>query len=244
MKNKGLKILCLILARGGSKRIPGKNIKLLSGKPLIAYTIECARRSRYINRIVVSTDDARIARVAVRYGAQAPFLRPKNISQSGSKELDAFKHALNWLKREDAYEPDIIVKLFPTSPFRKTRSVDKAIGLLLRDRGAHSVRSVRICSEHPYKMWTICAKRLKSFVPLKQKPKEAHTFSYQVLPKIYIQNASIDVLRASNIYRRNSITGTRIIPLVMDEIESLDINNPRDFYLAECLIKKGLVARE
>jgi len=131
-----MNILCIILARGGSTRIPGKNIKILGGKPLIAYTIECAKHCTHQMRVVVSTDDPAIAAVAVKHGAEAPFLRPAAISQGDSLEIDAFKHALGWLKMFDQYEPDLIVKLFPTSPFRKPASVDKAIELLLADQDA------------------------------------------------------------------------------------------------------------
>lgn len=237
---KDLKIMCLILARGGSKRIPKKNIKELAGKPLIAYTIECAKGSKYINRIVVSTNDEEIAKVSRGFDAETPFVRPATISQDDSTELDAFKHALKWLKDNEGYEPDLIVKLFPTSPFRTAKSVDKAIKLLLDNPLADSVRSMRLCSEHPYKMWTIKNNRLKSLISTKQKPKEAHTLSYQVLPKIYIQNASIDVTRPENIWGKDSITGTEIIPFIMDEIESIDINTGLDLDLAELIIKKGL----
>jgi len=233
-----MKILCLILARGGSKRIPKKNIKKLGGKPLIAYAIECAKNSKYINRIIVSTDDKKIAAIAKNYGAEVPFLRPKNISQEYSTELEAFEHALGWLKDNENYIPDLIVKLFPTSPFRRAETVDKAIELILSHPEADSVRSIRLCSEHPYKMWRIEDGWLKSFIPFEQKPPEAHTFSYQVLPKVYIQNAAIDVTRPSNIWKKRSITGTKILPLVMDEIESFDINTPLDFIVAKTLLKQ------
>jgi len=235
-----MKILCLILARGGSERVPLKNIKLLCGKPLIAYTIECAKRSKYINRIIVSTDSDEIASVCLASGAQAPFKRPVDISKRDSTELDAFVHALSWLKMSENYEPDLIVKLFPTSPFRKTESVDKAIELLLSDPQADSVRSVRLCSEHPHKMWTVDKEknRLNSFVPLKQKLPQAHTLSYQLLPQVYIQNACIDVTRPSVIFNKKSITGTEIVPFIMDEIESVDVNTPLDFAVAESLLEK------
>lgn len=238
-----MKILCLILARGGSKRIPKKNILDLGGKPLIAYTIECAKGSKYINRIIVSTDDADIAKVAKEYDAEVPFARPTEISKDDSTELDTFKHALKWLKKNEGYEPDIIVKLFPTSPFRKTESVDSAIELLIDNPDADSVRSVRLCSEHPYKMWTIEKNRLKSLIPIEQKPKQAHTLSYQVLPKVYIQNASIDVTRASNIWQKESITGTEIVPFLMEEVESIDINSMLDLELAKLIIEKGLMPK-
>jgi len=231
-------IMCLILARGGSKRIPQKNIKKLAGKPLIAYTIDCAKKSKYINRIVVSTDDKEIAKVAKKYGADVPFFRPDEISKDDSTELDAFKHALGWLRENEGYEPDLIVKLFPTAPFRSTRAVDEAIELLRNNPDADSVRSVKLCSEHPHKMWQIEDLRLKSLIPIQQKQKEAHTLSYQILPEVYIQNAAIDVTKPNNVWEKESITGTNIVPFVMDEIESLDINNPIDFEIAEMLIKK------
>lgn len=236
-----MKILALILARGGSQRVPGKNIKELGGRPLICYTIEAAKKSRHINRIVVSTDDKEIAEVAKKCGAEAPFFRPAEISHGHSTELEAFEHALQWLKEKEGYEPDLIVKLFPTAPFRKAESIDRAVELMLANPDADSVRSVRPCSEHPYKMWTIEGNRLRHFLPAEKKPREAHTLSYQVLPKVYIQNACIDVTKPSNVWKKKSITGTEIVPFVMDEIESTDINTPLDFLFAEALLKSGKV---
>ena len=122
-----MKILAFIPARGGSKRIPNKNIKLLNGKPLIVYTIEAAKGSNHINRIVVSTDSEEIATIAKQYGAEVPFLRPKEISQSDSTEMQFFEHALNRFEKHEQYEPDLIVLLYPTSPFRKPASIDRAI---------------------------------------------------------------------------------------------------------------------
>lgn len=236
-----MKVLALILARGGSQRVPKKNILPLNGKPLIAYTITCAMDSKHINRIIVSTDSPEIAEVAKEWGAEVPFLRPHEISRSDSTELDAFKHALHWLKTHEDYEPDMIVKLFPTAPFRKPESIDACVDLMLANPQADSVRSVKMCSEHPFKMWKIEDNRLKSFVPVKDKPKDAHTLSYQVLPRVYVNNANIDVTKPKTVYEKNSITGTEIIPLVMDELESVDINMPLDVILAEELIKRELV---
>lgn len=241
---EGMKILCLILARGGSTRVPKKNIKKLGMYPLIYYTIKGAQGSKYINRIIVSTDDKEIARVARKYGAEVPFYRPKKISREDSTELEAFEHALSWLKKNEGYVPDLIVKLFPTAPFRTAESIDKAIRLLLANPKADSVRSVTPCSEHPYKMWVVKGNRLRSFVPLGKKPREAHTLSYQVLPKVYIQNAAIDVTKPSNIWAKKSITGTEIIPFVMDEMESIDVNTSLDFLLAEIVLKSGLYLKK
>lgn len=231
-----MKILALVPARSGSKRIPNKNIKLLNGHPLISYTIKAAKKSKHINRILVSTDSPKIASLAKKYGAEAPFLRPKNISKSNSTEMEFFKHALNWLRQNENYEPDLIVLLYPTSPLRKPASIDKAIEAMLKHPKADSLRSIKLCSEHPYKMWVIKKGYLKPFV--KSKDKNMHTFSYQLLPQVYIQNASIYITKPSTIKNKKSPIGNIIIPFVMDAIESIDINNPIDFQLAELLIKK------
>lgn len=241
-----MKVMALIIARGGSQRVPNKNIKPLGGRPLIAYSIEPARRSRYVNRVVVSTDSDAIAGVAVKEGAEAPFRRPAEISQGHSTELEAVEHALTWLREHENYEPDLVALLRPTTPFRKPETIDRAVELLLNDAAAHSVRTVRLCSEHPHKMWVMDqdGRRIRSFVPLEQKLPEAHTLSYHLLPTVYVQNASMDVLRPSNIWNLRSTTGTEIIPLVMDELESIDINSELDFTLAEVTMGRTRNARK
>lgn len=238
-----MRVLCLILARGGSQRIPKKNIANLAGHPLIYYTIKTAKESKHINRIIVSTNDKEIADVAKTLGAEVPFLRPAEISKGDSTELQAFEHALKWLEENEGYVPDLIVKLFPTSPFRTVQSVDKAIELMSANPDADSVRSVRKCKEHPYKMWTIDGNRLLPFIPWEKKPKEAHTLSYQVLPTVYVNNANIDVTKPSTVWQKKSITGTNIVPFVMDETESVDINTPLDLVLAEVMIAKGIAKK-
>ena len=233
-----MQVLCLIIARGGSQRVPNKNIRPLAGRPLLAYSIEAARRSHYVNRIVVSTDSDAIAEVAQKEGAEIPFRRPAEISQSHSTELQAMEHGLSWFKDHESYEPDFVVLLRPTSPFRTTATIDRAIELLMNDSGAHCVRTVRLCSEHPHKMWVIdpSGRRIRSLIPVEQKLPEAHTLSYHLLPTVYVQNASMDVFRATNVWQLRSTTGTEIIPLIQDEFESVDINTEIDFVLAETLM--------
>lgn len=227
-----MKILALIPARSGSKRIPNKNIARLHGFPLIYYTIKEAKLSQYINRIIVSTDSERIADIAKSYGAEAPFLRPESISKDTSTELELFNHALNWLKKNENYEPDLIVKLFPTSPFRTVVSIDECIRLKLTHPKADSVRSVKQVSEHPFKMWKIRNNRL---IPIMKRPREAHTAAYQTLPKFYVNNASIDVT-TPKVINKGSITGKNIIPYIMNAQESLDINTEEDFLMARLLM--------
>jgi CMP-N,N'-diacetyllegionaminic acid synthase len=235
-----MRVLSVIIARGGSQRVPDKNIRLLAGRPLLAYSIEAAKRSRYVQRVVVSTDSDAIADIAAMEGAEVPFRRPAEISQGHSTELEAMEHALGWLRDHEAYEPDLVVLLRPTSPFRTSATIDRAIDLLIDDPSAHCVRTVRLCSEHPHKMWVMDkdARRIRSLIPVEQKLPEAHTLSYQLLPTVYIQNASMDVFRPANVWRLRSTTGTEIIPLVMDDLESVDINTEIDFLLAESLMAR------
>jgi CMP-N,N'-diacetyllegionaminic acid synthase len=230
-----LQILALIPARQGSKRIANKNIKPLNGKPLIAYTIEAAKNSKHINRLIVSTDSEAIASVGRTYNAEVPFLRPDEISAADSTEMEFLDHALTWLKKNERYEPDIIVLLYPTSPFRKAASIDNAIELFLAHPEADSLRSIKKCSEHPYKMWGIEAEYLKPFVK-NTGGKDMYTLSYHLLPEVYVQNASIYIMKTSTIKDKHSPTGDIIIPFVMDEMESIDINNPIDFEFAEMMM--------
>lgn len=229
-----MNILAFIPARGGSKRVPNKNIRLLGGKPLLAYTIEAAKKSTHITRTIVSTDSEEIAAVARECGADVPFMRPSEIAGSDSTEMQFFEHALDWLSKNENYEPDLIVLLYPTSPFRKSESIDRAVEKILGHPEADSLRSVTPCSEHPYKMWVAEGEYLKPFV--KGQAPNIHTLSYQLLPAVYIQNASIYITKPSTIREKKSPTGDIIIPFIMDAAESVDINNPIDFQFAEMLI--------
>jgi len=226
-----MKILGLIPARAGSQRVPGKNIKLLQGKPLITYTIEASKASRLIDKVLVTTDSQAIADTAIRHGAEAPFLRPQKFSQSDSTEMQFLEHALDWLREHEGYEPDLIVLLYPTSPLRRSESIDAAIRDMIRHPEADSLRSVRLCSEHPYKMWIVENGYLRPFV--KSEDSAVHTLSYQSLPTVYIQNASIYITKPATIRLKRTPVGDIVVPFIMDEIESLDINGPLDFEFAE-----------
>lgn len=232
-----MKILAFIPARKGSERVPNKNIRLLDEKPLIAHTILAAKKSSFINRVVVSTDSEEIAAISQEYGAEVPFMRPSDIAQGNSTEMQFFEHALQWFLENENYRPDLIVLLYPTSPFRQSKTIDQAITLIQKNPQADSLRSVRKCSEHPYKMWTVEQERLCPFV--KSEIPNLHTLSTQLFPTVYIQNASIYITKPSTILEKKSPTGDIIVPFIMDEIESVDINSPLDFEFAEMLLNKG-----
>lgn len=232
-----MEIMALIPARSGSVRVENKNIRNLAGKPLISYTIRAAKASRKVNRIVVSTDSESIAGIAREHGAEIPFLRPREISKTDSTEMEFFLHALGWFKKNENYSPDFIVLLYPTSPFRKAKSIDLAVEMILARPDADSLRSVRLCSEHPYKMWRIEGDKLVPFVG--GIDCNMHTWSYQKLPIVYTQNASIYITRPRTIFDKGSPTGDIILPFVMNERESVDINSLIDFEFAEWLISNG-----
>src|SRR6187455_3245567 len=135
-------ILALIPARGGSKGIPRKNIRNFAGYPLIAWSIAAAKRSALVTRILVSTDDEQIAAVAREWGAETPFLRPAELALDKTTDLPVFEHVLKWLEEVEAYRPDVVVQLRPTSPLRPITMVDDAIHVLLDHKDADCVRGV------------------------------------------------------------------------------------------------------
>lgn len=235
MKKHNLKILAIIPARSGSKRVKNKNIKLLGGKPLIIHTIEQAQKSNYINKIVITTDGQEIAEVAKKSKADV-IIRPPEISGDGSTEYEYYNHVLTTLKVEEDYEPDLIVNLYPTSPFRKTETIDRAIERIISFPEAECLRSVRKCSEHPYKMWRVIGEFLEPFVPSKNH--NLHTFSTQLFPEVYIQNASIYIIKTDAFHRHKATIGNNILSFVMGDEESVDINSELDFKIAETILNK------
>ena len=150
-----MQIIAIIPARGGSKGIPKKNIKKLNGKPLIAYSIEKALESKYINDVYVSTDCPFIAKIARIYKAKVPILRPKEISQDFSRDEEFIKHWLDYLSTSLNKIPDLIVQLRPTSPIRQIKNIEKGIEMMIENENATSLRCLSIPSNNPFKMWRI-----------------------------------------------------------------------------------------
>ena len=148
-------ILALIPARGGSKSVPRKNIRTVGGRPLIAWSIEQAKRSRRINRIVVTTDDQEIAEIARKWGAETPFMRPAELAGDRSTDIEHHEHALRTLAAAEGYRPEAVVNLRPTMPVRRIATIDRAIDALVARPDVDSVRSVSLAEQTPYKMWRI-----------------------------------------------------------------------------------------
>lgn len=209
-------VLALIPARGGSKGIPRKNLLMIAGKPLIAYSIAHALASRHVTRTIVSTDDAEIAEVARHFGAEIPFMRPAELAQDLSPDLGVFRHALSWLRDQEGYECELVVHLRPTGPVRRVALIDQAIQTMLDASDADSLRSVSVPTETPYKMWKIRGGRLE---PLLQIPGVVEPFCAprQILPEVYWQNGYVDIVRPRVILEEAMMCGRTILPFVIDE---------------------------
>lgn len=243
MKNKGREILAVIPARGGSKSIPRKNIKLCYGKPLIVWTIEEAKKSKYITRIIVSTDDKEIAEVARKYGSEAPFLRPAAISGDLATDVEFLTHALDFLQAKEQYEPEIVLRLPPTSPLRTATHIDEGIEKLLSNPEADAVRPICEVPKHPYKFWKISEgkKYLESFLPKSFTGfDEPHNLPRQLFPKVYMHTGAMDIMRLKTIRKLKSTSGNKLAYFFMDSESSTNIDNFIDFEIAEILLKKRL----
>lgn len=231
-------ILALIPARGGSKGVPRKNILTMLGKPLIAWSIHQAQLSKYISRIIVSTDDHEIAEVAAEWGAEVPFLRPIEFAQDLSTDLEVFSHALEWLEKEENYIPDLVIHLRPTGPARKVSLIDEAIDNMLNQPGADSLRSVSLAMQTPYKMWFIDDDFMHPVASLKGVP-ESHSMPRQALPKAYWQNGYVDITRPRTVLEKKSMVGDNPLPFIINETVH-DIDYPEDIPNVERALQKML----
>ena len=239
---KKLKAVALIPARLGSKRLPKKNIKVLEGHPLIAYTICPAINSGVFDRVIVSTESEEIKDIALAYGAEVPFMRPLEYAADSSEDIDFVLHALDELKKA-GYEPDCFSILRPTNPMRQPETIQRAWKTFVEHgEKAHSLRAVEKCAQHPAKMWKISGNRMR---PVMENPHSSetpwHSMSYQALPEIHVQNASLEIAWSRVALEEGTIAGTEIIPFVSEGYEGFDINLPEDWYLCEYLIHNELV---
>ncbi len=246
----GTEVLALIPARGGSKSIPRKNIRLLAGHPLIAYSIAAGLAAKSVTRVIVSTDDEEIASVSRAYGAETPFLRPIEFARDQTPDLPVFQHALQWLDIHENYRPEIIVQLRPTSPFRHVSTIDQAVSKLIERPDADSARTVCTPFQNPFKMWTIGPDGiLQSLIPGlasiglnkpdTKKPVELYNLPRQALPDVYWQTGYVDAAWAKTILSKNSMTGNRILPIMMNPGDWIDIDTPDDWRRSERLIENG-----
>ena len=236
-ENSNCEVLAIVPARGGSKSIPGKNIKLLGGFPLIAYSIAAGLGAKNVTRVLVSTDDEAIAKVARDWGADVPFLRPAEHSQDNTTDWPVFDHALRWLAEHENYRPEIVVHLRPTSPFRRLSHIDDAVTLLRKNVNADAVRTVCTPFQNPFKMWMEGDGFMKPLMT--GFGEEPYNQPRQNLPKVWWQTGYVDACRTQTILEMRSMTGRSILPLKISDADWIDIDSPADWQMAENLIASG-----
>lgn len=229
-----MKTLAIIPARGGSKGVPGKNIKMLAGKPLIAWTIETAFAADCLDRVVVSTDAPEIRDICVRYGAEAPFLRPKAIAEDDTSDLPVYQHALQWLEDHEGYRPEIIVWLRPTAPLRTASDIEGAVERLVAD-SPDWVRSVCEVEHHPFWMYRLDG---LTMLPFQDGIDIRDYCRRQLLPPVYRINGAVDVAWRKTIAEEKLYCG-RLEAYVMPASRSIDIDTEMDFVLAETILERG-----
>ena len=228
------RVLALVPARGGSKGLPRKNVLPLGGHPLIAWSIAAGKQAQTVHRVVCSTDDPEIAEVAARYGAEVPFLRPAELAQDDTLDLPVFQHALAWLEREQGWRADVVVQLRPTSPLRFPGQVDAAVRLLLETPEATGVRTVIPAPANPFKMWLLPEPGVGHYLrPLLAVSgmDEPYNMPRQKLPQAYWQTGTVDVVRA-DVIRAGRMSGDRLLPMVVDPRQSVDIDAEADLAAA------------
>lgn len=225
------KILAIIPARGGSKGIPRKNTKLLNGKPLIAYTIEESKKSKYIDEILVSTEDNEIADISIKYGVEIPFLRPMELAKDSTPGIEPIIHAIGWLKEENK-KFDYVLCIQCTSPLRTAEQIDEAIEKLVHE-GADSIVSICESEVNPYWMKKVDDGKLKDFM-------ESTNFyaRRQDLPTIYRLNGAIYAGKTEIILKNKNWYTENTLPYIMNELSSIDIDNIIDFKFVEFLLKE------
>ena len=222
----------LITARGASKGVPRKNVAIVGGRPLIAWTIETALRSTSLRRVIVSTDDEEIADISRAAGAEVPFMRPALLAGDTTSHVDVVEHALQWLDEQDHWRPEYVFLLQPTSPLRRVVDIDAAIDLADRHRPP-AVVSVRRALNHPYLTYKSNERGALS-------PFVSSDLAYnrrQDLPAAYALNGAVFLNECSSLMRLRTFVPEGTLPYVMPEEYSLEIDTPWDVCVADMLMR-------
>lgn len=231
LKNK--RILAIVTGRGGSKGIPRKNVRPLCGKPLIAYAVLPAKESKYIDRLIVSSDDAEIIEAAKSYGAEAPFVRPTELATDTAKALPVIQHAVKFCENEEGKKYDFVVYLEPTGPLRIASDIDGAIEKAVETDADSVVGLMELEDANPVRVKKIVDDKIEPFcIP------EPEGLRRQDQEKAYVRNGSIYVFRRDNIIENNSLWGENSRPFVMPRERSVNIDEESDFLVAEYFLKK------
>jgi CMP-N,N'-diacetyllegionaminic acid synthase len=238
--------VAFIPARQGSKRVPGKNVRVFGGHPMLAYTLAPAIESGVFESVIVSTDSEDIAAIARHYGAEVPFLRPAEFAGDTSPDIEWLEHLIVALEAQGR-SWECFSLLRPTSPFRTAETIRRAWSLFTAQEGADSLRAVEKCAQHPGKMWIVDGNRM---TPLLQSQAHNlhspialtspwHSTPYQALPPVYVQNASLEIAWTRVVLEQRTIAGDVVVPFITQGYEGFDINDPYDWKIAEQLLLDG-----
>jgi len=231
---KECRVLGIIPARGGSKGIPKKNLAPIAGKPLIAYTFEEALKSRELDRILLSTDDEKIAELGRSFGIEVPFMRPAELASDTATIEAVVAHALAWLSDHQSYVPDAFVILHPTTPLRTARHIDEAIALH-RDSKLDAVVSVSPPMEHPSEMVYFDGQKMHFLLPSGGYHAGVQRQSY---PQCYFINGAVYVTETTAFHRTGTRIGQSTAPYFMEALDSIDIDTQADLMIAELLLQR------
>lgn len=228
--------MAVVPARSGSKGVPNKNIRELSGKPLISYSIQAAKKTKLINRIIISTDSDKYASIAKDYGAEVPFLRPDEYSDDKSTDYDFVKHLLDWFADNENILPDYIIHLRPTTPLRDPDVLDSAIEQFMSNEQATSLRSAHEMSETAYKQFELEDKYFKTICNGSLDLDDANN-SRQSFPETYAPNGYVDILKTSHILSKKLLHGKRVMGYITDY--TIEVDTEEDFEFLEWQINNN-----
>jgi CMP-N,N'-diacetyllegionaminic acid synthase len=238
--SKAPSAVAFIPARIGSKRVPGKNVRVLGGHPMIAYTIGPAIDSKVFDAVIVSTDSEEIAAIARHYGAEVPFLRPAALASDTSPDIEWLEYTIGELSAKGR-DWDCFSLLRPTSPFRTADTIRRAWTAFIAQESVDSLRAVELCTQHPGKMWVVRGQRMSPLLPFGNGEQPWHSTPYQALPRVYVQNASLEIAWTRVVRERRTIAGDVLVPFLTEGYEGFDINDAFDWMVAERLLAEGNV---
>ena len=225
----------IIPARSGSKGVKNKNIKLLCGYPLMAYSIAAATMSPSISRTIVSTDSADYAKLANKYGAETPFIRPAEISMDNSTDIEFMQHSINWLYQNEGQLPEFFVHLRPTTPLRRIADIEKALDIIKQSPQSTSMRSAHLASNTPYKWFKISKGGYFQSILGNITNDEANN-PRQKFEDVFIPDGYVDILKTEFIIKNNLLHGQNMLPYVVSD--NVDVDAPKDLDLLEFHVHK------
>jgi N-acylneuraminate cytidylyltransferase/CMP-N,N'-diacetyllegionaminic acid synthase len=228
-----MSIIAIIPARGESKSVQRKNIKLLAGKPLIAYTIETALKCKLLNRVIVSTDDKEIAAISKKHGAEVPFMRSRELALDSTPMLPVLQHAVSYMEQNEKSHIDVVVLLQPTSPFRKVSDIENCIKKLKNEK-TDSVVTVCEAEHNPY--FVMMKFQNDNLVPFLKTEKPITR--RQDAPKVYRLNGAVYAVRRDVLMNENKLFTDNTKAVIMPQERSIDLDSQLDFEFAELLLKK------